>query len=71
MQPSVMEQVQEYLAMGGYGLFIWPAYALTAVVLVGMLITTLRRLRALQSELARLHVSEAPTAGAPLHEARP
>ena len=65
-----MEQVLNYLAMGGYGIFVWPAYALTAVILVGMLVTTLRRLRALQSELARLHAPEAPTAGATLHEAR-
>jgi len=58
-----MEQVQTFLAMGGYGAFVWPAFALTAVVLIGMLVTTLRRLRALQGELDRLR--------APLRKARP
>ena len=64
----MMEQVQSFLAMGGYGNFVWPAYALTAVFIIGMLVTTLRRLRALQSELTHLR---APTAGARLREARP
>ena len=67
----MIEQVQSFLAMGGYGTFVWPAYALTAVVIIGMLVTTLRRLRALQSELAQLTVSGAPRAGPPLREARP
>lgn len=49
-----MEQVQTFLAMGGYGIFVWPAFALTAVVLIGMLVTTLRRLRAVQNDLDRL-----------------
>ena len=40
--------------MGGYGDFVWPAFALTAAVLIGLLVMTLRRLHALQSELARL-----------------
>jgi len=30
------------LDMGGYGLFVWPAYAITAVVLVGILWASLR-----------------------------
>jgi len=53
-----MEQVQTFLAMGGYGFFVWPAFALTAVILIGMLVTTLRHLRAVQSDLARLQVPE-------------
>ena len=30
------------LEMGGYGAFIWPAYGITAVVLVGILWASLR-----------------------------
>jgi heme exporter protein D len=59
-----MEQVHTFLAMGGYGGFVWPAFALTAAVLIGMLVTTLRRLRALQNDLARLQDPELPAAGA-------
>ena len=62
-----MEQVQTFLAMGGYGVFVWPAFALTAVILIGMLVTTVRRLHALQIELARL---QPPAADAPMREAR-
>ncbi len=59
-----MEQIQIFLAMGGYAAFVWPAFALTAAVLIGLLTMTVRRLRALQAELARLEAPAAqPTAG--------
>lgn len=29
-----MNQLVEWLAMGGYSLYVWPAYGLVAVVLV-------------------------------------
>ncbi len=50
--------MQTFLAMGGYGIFVWPAFALTAVILIGMLVTTLNHLRAVQSDLDRLQVPE-------------
>ncbi len=31
--------------MGGYAAYVWPAYGVTALVLVWMLVTTLRGLR--------------------------
>ena len=55
-----MDQAQTFLAMGGYGGFVWPAFVLTAAVLVGLLVTTLRRLRALEGDLQRLQASEPP-----------
>ena len=42
-----------WLAMGGHAQFIWPAYVLTAAALVGLLIQSLRALRARESELAK------------------
>jgi heme exporter protein D len=57
-----MDQAQTFLAMGGYGGFVWPAFVLTAAVLVGLLVTTLRRLRALEGDLLRLQASEPPAA---------
>lgn len=65
-----MEQVRTFLAMGGYGGFVWPAFVLTAAVLIGLLVTTLRRLRALQNDLSRLQTTEATASGARLGEAR-
>jgi len=66
-----MEQVRTFLAMGGYGGFVWPAFGLTAAVLIGLLVTTLRRLRALQDDLLRLQTpAPPPSAGARLGEAQ-
>ena len=45
------EAVQEFLAMGGYAEFVWPSYAVTALVMGGILYLTLRRLRAREREL--------------------
>ncbi|HUL05746.1 MAG TPA: heme exporter protein CcmD [Candidatus Acidoferrum sp.] len=50
--------IQAYLAMGGYAAFVWPAYALAAVVLVGLLALSLRALRKAEAELAALGLSK-------------
>ena len=52
------ETVQTYLAMGGYAPFVWPAYALAAIVLVGLLAISLRQLRKAEAELAALGLSK-------------
>ena len=44
----------EFLAMGGYGAFIWPCYGLAALVLLGFLFTTLRDLRERERRLIAL-----------------
>lgn len=44
----------EFLAMGGYAAFIWPAYAVAAAVMIGLLaasIATMRRREALVDSL--------------------
>ncbi len=46
--------MESFFDMGGYAAFIWPAFGLTFVVMAGMVIFTLRNLRARQRELARL-----------------
>ena len=47
-----MEQLRSFLAMGGYGAFVWPAYGVTALVLGWLLASGLRRLRGLERALA-------------------
>jgi heme exporter protein D len=37
--------VAEFLAMGGYALYVWPAYGLAAVVLLGMVVQSHSRKR--------------------------
>jgi heme exporter protein D len=41
-----------FFDMGGYAAFVWPAYALTAAILVAIAVGSWRRLRALERELA-------------------
>ena len=48
-----MDSFQSFLEMGSYGGYIWPSYGLTALIMAALVITTLRRLRAREQELAR------------------
>jgi heme exporter protein D len=43
-----------FFAMGGYAAFVWPAYAVTLLVLGGLLVQSLRQYRARQRELERI-----------------
>ncbi len=52
----------EFLAMGGYASFIWPAYGVAAAALIVLLVTSLRQLKARQRELAAAE-SERPRRG--------
>jgi heme exporter protein D len=49
-----MDRVQEFLAMGGYAAFVWPAWGLTVLVLGGLVWSSLRSMRAREKELAAL-----------------
>ena len=49
-----MDSISEFLGMGGYAGFVWPAFAITAVVLIGLLIASLRTLRMREAELRAL-----------------
>ena len=58
-----MDAISTFFAMGGYAAFIWPAYALVSVVLIGLLIASLRSLRSGEADLETLKASEGDTAG--------
>ena len=47
-------RLQTFLDMGGYGGFVWPAYGLTALVLVVLLAASLRALHRRQAALDAL-----------------
>jgi len=49
-----MSRLEEFLAMGGYAAYVWPAIGLTLVVLLGFVVTSLRRLRRTRRQLALL-----------------
>ena len=44
----------QFFGMGGYAVFVWPAYAVAAVALIGLLVQSLRDLRKRAAELAAL-----------------
>ena len=49
-----MDSAGSFITMGGYAQFVWPAYAIAALVIVGFAISTWRRLRAAEDALARV-----------------
>ncbi len=51
MDKGISEGVSAFLDMGGYAAFVWPSFAITAVVLVGMLVASLRWLRSNEAAL--------------------
>lgn len=44
----------QYLAMGGYGLYVWTSYATAALVLVYNLLSARRRARQVRKQLQEL-----------------
>lgn len=49
-----MDRFTDFLSMGGYGGYIWPAYLIAAGVLVGLLVASLRNARGQEARLAAL-----------------
>ncbi len=60
----MMQTLSHFLAMGGYGFFVWSAYGLSALVLVLNVIFAIRRERFLLAELARKATPSAPRVSA-------
>ena len=49
-----MDALLTFLDMGGYGDFIWPAYVIVTIVLVGLLISSRRFVKAAEAELGSI-----------------
>ena len=49
-----MDRIVTFFAMGGYAVYVWPAFAVTAIVMIGLLIETLHTLHRRERELAEL-----------------
>ncbi len=64
MDKGVSESVSAFLDMGGYAAFVWPSFAITAVVLVGLLVGSLRWLRSNEAALDALQAERDPERGA-------
>jgi heme exporter protein D len=50
----------KFLEMGGYAVYVWPAFAVAALVMIGLLVESLRTLRAREAVLKRLEGAERP-----------
>ena len=49
-----MTSFSDFLNMGGYAAYVWPAFGITAAVLVGLLVQSRLILRSRESTLAEL-----------------
>jgi heme exporter protein D len=54
--------MNEFFAMGGYGLYVWPAYGITLLVLALIWLDGTRRRRAVERDLQRLSRDNAANA---------
>lgn len=49
-----MDGLAEFFSMGGYASYIWPAYIIAGVIMVGVLATSVRDLRRNEGTLESL-----------------
>ncbi len=54
--------MSDYFAMGGYAAYVWPAYAVTIIMLVGTLASTLAGLRRREAMVRALEAARPPRA---------
>ncbi|MGZ5094906.1 MAG: heme exporter protein CcmD [Burkholderiales bacterium] len=47
--------VNDFLGMGGYGVYVWGSYGVTLLVMVGEIIAVRRRSRAAEARVHRLY----------------
>jgi len=47
-------EILDFFDMGGYGAYIWPAYGVVAVTMIGLLVASLRTRSRLRGELDAL-----------------
>ena len=60
-----MTAINDFLAMGGYAGFVWPAFGLAAAVLVALWLGSHRRLRASRRALSLIEPERRTRGGEP------
>ncbi len=53
-----MDAIDKFFSMGGYGGYIWPAYGISAFIMIVLLVATVRGLRTRQATLDLLKGDE-------------
>jgi len=49
--------------MGGYAVFVWPSFGLSAVLLIGIFVVSVRTLKATRATLTALSAETPPSKG--------
>ncbi len=57
-----MNSFSSFLDMGGYAAFVWPSFGLSAVLLIGIFVISLRTLKANRAALNALNRESGRTA---------
>lgn len=52
-----MKDIADFFAMGGYAVYVWPAYGVAAAIMIGLLADTLRSLRSRESAVRHLETA--------------
>mgnify|MGYP002636102615 CR=1 FL=1 len=65
-----MDVILNFLRMGGYAGWVWPAYGLATTALVGILVFTLRGLRAREREFEEIRAMRRGGNNAPFDNSR-
>jgi len=53
-----MDRIDAFFAMGGYAAYVWPAFAVALIVMLGLLLQSVATYRKRQRELALLESEE-------------
>ena len=59
-----MDSLAAFLDMDGYGAFVWPSFAITVLVLGGLLVASVRFLRSREGALTALEGGDGEARGA-------
>ncbi|MEX1036520.1 MAG: heme exporter protein CcmD [Sneathiella sp.] len=49
---EIVNQIATFFDMGGYGLFVWPCFGLSAIVLLALYFRSHQKLKAVKRELS-------------------
>ena len=49
---AAMDRIANFFAMGGYAAYVWPAFAVAAIVMAALVVSTLTTLHRRERELA-------------------
>jgi len=60
-----VDSIKEFLDMGGYGAFVWPAFGASALTLAALLLASFRSLKADEKTLAMLQAAQPSRRRAP------